>query len=156
MTNPWPLEAETFALRLWSEGKSGSEIASSLWSEHRLHKTRSAVIGRLHRIGATKRGPTSTVTRAQRREVSRRQRKFIPPARLVKVKPMPEPKPHAAEPESRNVPLVMLGAFECHWITDPTRFEQRYCGHGVALGSKYCPHHEARSRVPTVKKGRAR
>lgn len=155
----WPAPALATLTRLWGEGKSGSEIARAVYEQHGLRKSRNAVIGVVHRARLPKRS-IATTSRAQRRangsaSATKRQRRFNPGPKS-KVKPMPEPKPHAAEPESRAVPLAMLGAFECHWVTDPTRFEQRYCGHPVVLGAKYCPHHEQRSRVPAVKKGRAR
>lgn len=149
----WTPLADDTALRLWAEGKSASEIAGELWEALHMRTTRNAVIGRLNRLKAPKRSVLQTQTRLERRRATERQRKFVAPRRPIKVKPMPETKPAAPEPESRNVSLAMLNSFECHWVTDTTPYEQRYCGHTVALGSNYCPHHEARARQP---KGKAR
>ena len=47
----WSNETERAAVELWDDGKSSSQIAAILWLEHKLRVTRSAVLGKLHRIG---------------------------------------------------------------------------------------------------------
>jgi GcrA cell cycle regulator len=86
----WTDETVTRTLEMWISGKSGTDIANILTAEGR-EITRSAVLGKLHRIGAMK--PDAT------------RRKATPPKtnNAVKVFPVPRPeKPKLAPSYARG------------------------------------------------------
>jgi len=123
---------------MWLDGKSGGEIAKALG------KTRSAVLGKLLRIGLMGRGRVGKppchlkpnkprkprVVRAAASEAKRQPRVVEPPAVLM---------------PSLNLTIFDLTRIDCRAITSPDRAAVTlYCGHTVRPGSAYCPAHHAR------------
>jgi GcrA cell cycle regulator len=151
---------------LWNDGFSCSQIATEIgpWC------TRSAVIGKIHRLGLTERvkrsaNPAtrskkiaSTATPARNadawRDAQVAQKKSIGrqlPLRAGETASRTKSTPTlvvdtAAAPQSRFVTLLDLDIHSCRWpIGEPCDLETfRYCGapHAdMSAGRPYCPHH---------------
>ena len=138
----WTEERVTIVRARWASGVSAGLISQELGGV-----TRNAVIGKIHRLGLQRRcSPNRPVKRAPRikRESLSHAPRYSPPA------PASAPTP----PPSLNIPLLKLTRRQCHWITDDTRPEQRYCGHEAAGGSAYCAAHLARLNTPQKGKWR--
>lgn len=124
---------------LWQEGKSAIEIARIT----SLGLSRSAIIGKLHRLGLSDRRP------------------------VVRTRPRKEPAVIAAV--VARAPIGFIGKpvrfldrrpFECSYIISPDDVgisEKLVCGQSVVLGQSWCPDCHARVFVPRpIKAGPAR
>ena len=157
MGNLWTDEAADLAASLWREGFTGGQIASALGA-HGVKVSRNSVLGKLFRMGlvgaSTIKRDTSLVSkrngrmRAQAKEL----RKLVAceKPRPATVKARPQAVRPSVEAEALNVPFVELQPFMCRAVTDPTRFEQRFCGHVRADASPYCETHAVRFRAQVV------
>jgi GcrA cell cycle regulator len=128
--------------KLWLEGCSASQVAAQLGGV-----TRSAVIGKLHRLGVTRAG---SVRRAVNHNAVRT-------ARIVRDKPIPKPRLVYVAPKE-NEPLEPLGETidkakhgQCLWIEGDPKQDGRICGRETG-GHAYCQHHRAAVYVPTKKR----
>lgn len=128
--------------KLWLEGYSASQVAAQLGGV-----TRSAVIGKLHRLGVTSAG---SVRRAPNHNAVRT-------ARIVRAKPIPKPRLVYVAPKDTG-PLEPLGETiekakygECLWIEGDPKHDGRICGRETG-GHAYCEHHRAAAYVPTKKR----
>lgn len=128
--------------KLWLEGYSASQVAAQLGGV-----TRSAVIGKLHRLGVTLAG---SVRRAPNHNAVRT-------ARIVRTKPIPKPRLVYVAPKDTG-PLEPLGDTiekakygECLWIEGDPRTDGRICGRETG-GHAYCEHHRAAAYVPSKKR----
>lgn len=171
---PWTPEEDATLLRLQLEGFSAAEIGRTM------HKTRNAIIGRLHRLrdkgmGLPKQSPRkSTAPRPETKP-----RKPSPPRllRAVQVDKAEElrakaenvgPGVHLAHPVSREpwrvpkaeafkplpgtepIPLIGRPAFTCAWVVEGEGAEALCCGQRVSVGA-YCASHRALAYLPTAK-----
>ena len=123
--------------RLWAEGESCSRVAAIMGG-----LTRSAVIGKVHRLNLPKR-KTKTVARVRETRPSSAYRK---PRMFFTPRPKPEPKPApvpTVEPVSLDVKLMDLGPRQCKWPHGDGPFV--FCGHSRPFGEPYCPYHAGRA-----------
>lgn len=135
-------DADTDILkRLWSNGKSASEIAAVISLGARQY-TRNAIIGRVHRLGLSARAPG----KARKMMLPREPRKIK--LSCVKVrKAAPKVRtPIAPEFDVVGVLFADLEKHHCRWpIGDPVR---GYCGCNSEPGLPYCEGHAARAYEP--------
>ena len=140
--------------KLWTEGHSASQIAKQLGGV-----TRSAVLGKLHRIGAPRRNNTARVSKTSRarlkRHVWRGPPKLKQPSIMEQIVRAHESQ-RVPLPDPLNIPLVDLGPGMCRAVTDATRYAQTCCGHAVEGEGPYCNAHAKLYRVPNVKRERVR
>ena len=146
----------------WKAGLTASQIAGEIGGI-----TRNAVIGKLHRLGLSHTGRSSTNARAVVRKRARRTslevraksptvRDKIKQAGGVeawiemhmkgdhKSKPLPS-MPDDVPPEQRKR-LADLENHECHWpIGDPKHADFGYCGCKKVIRTSYCATHVARA-----------
>lgn len=154
--------------RMWGSGKSASEIANVLG-----FCTRSAVLGKVHRLGLEKRRDAYPQIRPRtktegdddrrltqimrRREKARRQRERYALARMLepeKTAPPPAPVPLECRPCS----LLELTQDTCRFpIGDPGEPDFHFCGAMPRSGDPYCIAHcriayrlEPRRRAPFI------
>lgn len=138
----WTSERIELLKKLWLEGYSASQVAAQLGGV-----TRSAVIGKLHRLGVTRAG---SVRRAPNVNAVRT-------ARVVREKV--ERKPRLVYVAPRDIgPLEPLGDTidkakygQCLWIEGDPKQDGRICGRETG-GHAYCEHHRAAAYVPTKKR----
>ncbi len=155
----WTPDLEAEALRLYlQDGLSASQVADRLGGG----VTRSAVLGKVHRLGLRKRPP-----RAERNAESgvphgRNANADGPKPRKPRVasslRRLPPPLPPRPLPPLREVfvdsvpvRLAALGACACRWpIDDPGegRMDRALFCAAPAAGDTYCPAHRALSRAP--------
>ncbi|MEM7694924.1 MAG: GcrA family cell cycle regulator [Pseudomonadota bacterium] len=131
--------------KLWAEGLSASQIATSLGGV-----SRNAVIGKIHRLGLSGRVKTP---RAPRRPAPRATpaapRVMAVGSTVVKVVERemiePEPLPPAdVVPLHPAVSLLDLGRETCRWpVGDPSDENFGFCGAACAPGETYCKAHAA-------------
>lgn len=136
---------EERVLRLRTEhtnGLSARQIAKLLGD-----CTRSAVIGKLHRLGLNR---PPQIDKPARVSIPRSPRGVLHSKKFAKVKPMEKLAPVAP----LNVPFLDREPGQCRTITDDTRYEQKCCGLPVEHdGDVYCAAHKALHYTGT---GRAR
>ena len=160
----WTPDEDATLLRLQEEGKSAREIARTIV------KTRSAVIGRLHRlrakgIGLPKQSPRrSTTARPEtkpRRPSAPRAITALKAAEIEAVKANTGPGRHLGCPLSREpwrpikaeafkplpgtepIPLSGRPAFTCAWVVGGEGSDTLCCG------KPYCAHHHAVAFIPS-------
>lgn len=128
--------------KLWLEGYSASQVAAQLGGV-----TRSAVIGKLHRLGVTRAG---SVRRAANPNAVRT-------ARIIRTKPIPKPRLVYVAPKDTG-PLEPLGETiekakygQCLWIEGDPKQDGRICGRETG-GHAYCQHHRSAAYVPSKKR----
>lgn len=112
-------------------------------------RSRSAVIGRLHRLGLTKNNrpvnraaPRPTVTVRPRPVESKRaviKPQNIPQHKTSAARYKRTPKVYAPPVEPKHIELMKLKANECRWPYGDGPFT--FCGHKTEPGESYCPHH---------------
>ena len=143
----------------WHAGLSASQIATELGSV-----TRSAVIGKLHRLGLRNDSrPRTSSSQHRKPRLSRLQsvptthgrgapstQRPISPTPNGAVNNRPQPAPptavafdHAVEqPTYQRLSLSQLTGNTCHWpIGDPAASDFFFCGNTALSGQPYCPHH---------------
>jgi GcrA cell cycle regulator len=130
----WP-EADIARLRaLWAEGFSVVAIGVVL------ARTKSSVIGKVHRLGLSSR-PSPIVREGPRAVAVKRRAVAMPPAPPLP----PVMMPMAARPvckDSLHTPMPPHAREGCQFVTDDTRYAQRFCDAPRAPESSYCaPHH---------------
>jgi GcrA cell cycle regulator len=152
MTNPsqprstgWTEARLARLVELWSARLSAAQIARQLGGG----LSRSAVVGKLFRMGLTREPAERHAARADGGRQSRRKqrgaerpRRPSEPARA----PMAEAAPGSAQ---RLTGILELTGASCRWpyaIGEETRF----CGHGVRAGSPYCRAHHRRAYVAVL------
>jgi GcrA cell cycle regulator len=107
---------------LWAEGRSLAAIGRAL------RRSSSSVAGKAHRLGLP--GRPSPIQRAT-----------LPPPAMMP--PPPAPAGPRAAPVLMPVRLAADGGRGCQYVTDDTRYAQRFCEAPRADGSSYCPAHHA-------------
>ncbi len=137
----WDKHALETLRAMWLDGKSGGEIAKALG------RTRNAVLGKIDRLGLTRKRQGKRQARPPKPAPARPVPLLITakaaaceakrPARVVE--------PPAVLMPSRNLTIFDLTRIDCRAITSPDRAAVTlYCGHTVRPGSSYCPAHHAR------------
>lgn len=142
---------------LWNEGYSASQVATLLGGGI----TRNAVIGKVHRLGLSRRSKRDgEAKRAER--LSPTSRATTPPPRPLARRAEPEPLPLAlpAAPAGPGVTIFHLDApgtqklcrFIAAEVAGPD--ETLYCGAPTtAVGEPYCAYHKAKCWTGPQKKG---
>jgi GcrA cell cycle regulator len=136
MAEVWTPERSETAMKLWARGFSAQQIAAQLRGV-----TRSAVLGRLHRMRAPKRKKPGGET-AQRNRIRAR----IKCMKVTAPKTKPVLPPERPEPIAPlNISILEITHGQCRAVTDNSDWGRaRMCGHPTALGSVYCPGHALR------------
>ena len=120
-------EQDTLRLRqLWSQGYSAAEIAREIGAA-----SRSAVLGRVHRLGLGQHDP------ARVRGVAERQ----------KSKDKAHRSPPSAQPTKPPTLYGDMTGDQCRWFCEPfdVPFMERFvCGEDAKPGSSYCTAHHSR------------
>lgn len=140
----WTEERVELLQKLWSEDSSASEIAAELGGI-----SRSAVMGKIHRLGLCGRGGSTakpqrklqsagsrqyrlatignTALRAQPKTVRERGRAFFEPV---------------AVPVAKMLTVAALTQHTCKWpFGDNREGGFRFCGHDTLEGAPYCRYH---------------
>lgn len=126
----WTDETVEAVLKLWQEGETASAIARILGNG----VTRAAVIGKVHRMSAVRRGPGVLRAPARKQRAKMQQKKE------------PAPEPVAVLVNGKHVTLETLGGRMCKWPHgDPREKDFHFCGHPVHLDGPYCAYHLAKS-----------
>jgi GcrA cell cycle regulator len=162
----WTAERLELLSKLRSEGLSASQIAAELGV------TRSAVLGKCHRLGLARKASTK-VSSPRSQQASR---PLDPPATAEPaMEPGPKPLTNTARHQPAEQPrelsrpveagslgpkgltIMELREGTCRWpLGDPTTPEFRYCGGGAVLGLPYCAHHAQIAYQPSVERKRLR
>ena len=162
----WTDERVELLKKLWSEGFSASQIAAEMGGV-----TRNAVIGKVHRLGLSGRGKTSTPG-APRPRKPRPVGAPLAGARTIRgataLAPKFTPRPEIPAPEvdfdedvvipfSERVTIMELREFMCRWpMGDPTKPDFRFCGGRAIGGMPYCTHHARVAYQPATERKRLR
>ena len=162
---------------LWAEGMSASQIAKVMGGV-----TRNAVIGKVHRLGLSNRGPAPEDGRPADAAppaaakpapaedtlpapAARRTPPAIRDATQPRAPGAPTPEEEAAratlaeiEKFAKRVNLLELTERTCKWpIGDPTEEDFAFCGLSCVPGKPYCQHHVAVAFQPmSSRRDRAR
>ena len=156
--------------KLWADGLTASQIASSLGGI-----SRNAVIGKIHRLGLSGRAKaTSQQVRVRKRRIAAERPAYPSPAprRAVAIaagntalkavvveaaaphavpRAAPEPKPVFAAvivPLREPVGLMELKPDHCRWpIGHPGDADFRFCGLKSPAGQPYCAGHAAKAHA---------
>ena len=152
--------------KLWSEGLSASQIASRLGGI-----SRSAVIGKVHRLGLPLR-VVSPLRRLsghvlrKRPDNSKNTRKGSPTrfaagpkpksAVVFAVEPLPKSTDEVVVPAEKVCrSIVELADMRCRWpIGDPQHSDFTFCHHEKTAGLPYCQTHVMRAYQPPTEKRR--
>ena len=143
----WTKERVELLQRLWLEETSASLIAAELGDGI----SRSAVMGKLHRLGLCgRRQPRSTVKRqGQPRSAAPREYRLATigsTALRAAPKRMPERRAETFEPVvvpiAKMLTVAALTQHTCKWpIGDCREGGFRFCGHDTRAGAPYCRYH---------------
>ena len=135
---------------MWGRGETSGAIAAH-FSEHvGLGVTRSAVIGKVHRLGLKRDpGPSpqakspTTAKPETVRATAQPKLQATPPKRTLREVPLPAPRD--------GVGIADLRPGHCRWIVAGERKHARYCGAGKADPAKpYCAAHAKRAYAGTT------
>lgn len=143
MAEGWTEERVEELRRLAAERFSAQQISEALGEV-----SRSAVLGKAHRLGIELQGGTAMVEKAARPKPAPATPAPIAKTATPKAAPVPKPIPLEPEPEPSEPPpadavtLLNLRAFMCRWpLGDPRSESFRYCGARTSDVSPYCPYH---------------
>lgn len=152
----WTPERDELISKLWEEGKSASEIAHEVGHS----VSRNAVIGRIHRLGLSRRRANYILRPAPKRQRPATTRPLEPkPFKMSKpsavrqlLRELPtEPLP-AQDATAATVSFNDLEAHHCRAITvEHLPFDgdaKIYCGQRKTPGSSYCECHTRRYMTP--------
>jgi GcrA cell cycle regulator len=158
MSGWWSDERIDFLKKMWADGLSASQIYRRLGAV-----SRSAVIGKLHRLGLpgrAKRQLFSNPHKNRPRKLVRKPRAYPKvvtrfgrsSARLWDDLGPAEPLPAVEEiviPEKERKQLVDLEQNDCRWpIGDPKQAGFHFCGRRKVAGLSYCMDHARRAYQP--------
>ncbi len=146
----WTEERVALLRRLWTEDFSASRIAAELGGV-----SRSAVIGKIHRLGLCGRGkPTWSAKRQSKPRLPRSERQACRTVGNTALKMRPEmleealvetgPQPFESivVPIARKLTIEKLTEHTCKWpIGDPGHREFHFCGHDSLDAMPYCRYH---------------
>ncbi len=141
---------------LWADGHSCSEISRTL----NCGISRSAVIGKVHRLGLARRDGVATRTKpppSQSYGENQKHRTFRPRDRLVDVTPLAQEIELRTDGHPEPVRLAngeLIGTFDltsrhCRYPHGtPGQIGFHYCGQPPKAGASWCPTHAARMWQP--------
>jgi len=146
----WTMERVDCLKALWADGLSASQIAGELGGV-----SRSAVIGKVHRLGLEGRSrgvnPVRHANRQERAPAVPGRRPGRPPrlrgqtaalAIATQAAPAPVPQFDNVIPFGQRRTLLELTDETCRWpIGDPQREGFFFCGGAPLAGVPYCAHH---------------
>ena len=144
----WTAERVELLRKLWIDHLSASSIAAELGGV-----SRSAVIGKIHRLGLQDRDPPPAALKRQGKpRVSQSGRKAWRPSSngnaALKVEPemLRDHRRHAflslVMPEAKKLSLEKLTERTCRWpIGDPRGEDFHFCGHDSLEAHPYCRYH---------------
>jgi hypothetical protein len=148
----WTQEAHGEAVKMWRDGSSALEISQALKARSLATKTRSAVLGRLHRAGLC--GERSTQRMKPKAAGFRPKKAAMPKAPKIKAEPFtarPDPQP------SLNIPLMLRTEHQCPAITNNSEWGRAtMCGNPIKPGDHWCEPHQRLHYQPQQKKQRGR
>jgi GcrA cell cycle regulator len=147
----WNDERIADLTRLWQDGLSASQVAERLGGI-----SRSAVIGKIHRLGIAGRAapsrPRPLGGRPPSLKISTGEDRRAPVARP----PRPAPRPVVVFDADATASLLTLTECGCRWpIGDPGEADFGFCGRPQAGGGSYCEGHGSmavRSRETAMKR----
>jgi GcrA cell cycle regulator len=153
--------------KLWAEGKSGTDIATALAQQFPgFRKTRSAIIGKAHRLGLAERAspsrPARPAKRVARKHVGAGADKSQMKALIVAMKPRPEPlreSPVTPLPDADGARVTVTTARpgQCRYpYGDPKDADFCFCAHPTEEGATYCAAHRRLAYQPETPARRAR
>lgn len=135
-STPWTAYKIEELGRLWAAGYSARDIAHELGEGI----TRNAVLGKIDRLGLSRRRPPQQVKQVKPR-AARRRPVFTAPS----APPAPEPPPPCEpvkKPRMRRLQLLQLGDGHCRWpVGDPHAHPFYFCAADRAAGEPYCAFH---------------
>jgi len=138
----WTDVAVAMTKRLWAEGRTASQI-SSLLHDGTQGPSRSAVIGKVHRLRLEGRGrkaskPIPTREQKAAAQQTRRKTRITPPKPKIAV--MTQPKLMLPWEGSRNIPLLDLNPHECRYSFNDNP-PYLFCGQPTkSIDSSWCEH----------------
>lgn len=122
--------------KLWTEGRTASEIAKELGGV-----TRNAVIGKVHRLGLS--GRPSPIKRRTKKAEAKRSAALKTKKTATAVTPIRK-KQDVFIPADGGAGLLELKESMCKWpLGDPKTADFRFCGQKKTSGLPYCEHHAA-------------
>lgn len=136
----WTDERVTTLRKLWAEGLSASQVAKQMGG-----LTRSAVCGKVHRLGLVGRGHQPSSADVVKRICTRRTTKphARPRAKESFPAPTPLPPPDVLGAVDPTLTTLRLNAFTCRYpIGDPQDSAFTYCGRTCDEESPYCRDHK--------------
>ncbi len=156
---PWTAEAEAYLRARWAEGWSGGKIQTGLLETFGAKVTRSAVIGKAHRLGCG-RHPNSRpdgmsavrkLQRKQQRKVATPFNSLSKPHRspLTAFQASPLPKEPPASSFASPVKFEALEPGQCKFPFDKDG-EMHFCGNPASPGQSWCPSCHSRVFLPVA------
>jgi len=156
----WNDENVALLKKLWKEGLSASQVARRLGCD-----SRSAVIGKIHRLGLSGRATTSRM-KSHRPRPAAKKPKPAKPARPIHFAGKSPASARLYDQGAAHVPyvppggdleiplngrkqLIDLEAEDCHWpIGDPQMADFHFCNRKHVPGLPYCEFHALRAYQP--------
>lgn len=139
-TSIWTDERVEQLKQLWADGLAVSQIAAQIGEG----VSRNAVIGKIFRLGLSKRAqPRSNVPRAPRRRTATPTLSILP---LFDLGPMNNIIP---ETPINPVSFFDLQPHHCRWPCDGQRLSILFCGNDAMRDRPYCSAHHRRAYVPS-------
>ena len=131
----WTDERVTVLKKLWGEGKTAAEIASTLGGV-----TRNAVIGKAHRLKLSNRA--SPIVSSKKSVKPKVVKSSKPKPANANVSPPRKQVILSSDKDRPRLPLAGLGAQDCRWpMGDPQHDDFGFCGDPIASGVPYCLEH---------------
>lgn len=133
----WDEDSSATVKKLWDDGANASEIGRTLG------RTRSAVLGFIHRKGWQRNRTGNTVVRLKPFQPKPGPKPPPRPTVADRVKlPIAARAPIIPEPPALFKTIVALAHDECHFAVSKDS-PHVFCGQPTADRSSYCPHHRA-------------
>ncbi len=164
----WVDEACSLATKLWADGESATAVAAALMQKFPGWLSRSAVIGKLHRMGASGSAPPWKKRSTQNGPRKRAPRPRAPKPFLsaaeqarraalgtLEDRQVAQATPDIVIPEKDRISIADLPDGACKWPfgDGPMYFG---CPHGCVTGLPYCDFHARRAFVPPPPRGAVR
>lgn len=164
MSSQWTKESEEFVVSEYQAGSTASEIASALGRRFHICVSRSAVIGKIHRL--LERAKLERRSEPAKPKLPKAVKVEAPPPPPAKKPTNPPPLKHfpkvQTQPSVKGVPqgpltydiheratsdsvdLMNLQSHHCRFPLEDDRNRTFFCGKAKLDGSSYCPEHHAR------------
>ena len=133
----WPEEAEDILEAMWLEGHTSTEIMIAINQQFERAFSRSAIMGRLHRLKQKDKGF---------RIMIENQRPMHPPfGRKPAIVPAKREPPPSAIVVDNRCSILELTTTTCRWPLEAVHADNQppwwFCGRATAEFSPYCPKH---------------